>query len=91
MDTLFTFQPSLAVGVLIGPASKPLLASDSIVAAVWCEDVCAWVLSLESDCWMSSPTCGHTASCGSFVLFLCLKMAAAAWHSHQQVVGGLGD
>lgn len=53
--------------------------------------VLGWVLSPESDCWMASPTCGHTASCASSVLlFLCLKMAAAAWHSSQQVAGGLG-
>lgn len=50
-----------------------------------------WVLSPESGCCMASPTCGHTASCGSSVLlFLCLKMAAAAWHSRQQVAGGWG-
>lgn len=50
-----------------------------------------WVLSPESDCCMASPTCGHPASCGSSVLlFLCLKMAAAAWHSRQQVAGGSG-
>lgn len=50
-----------------------------------------WVLLPESDCCLASPTCGHTASCGSSVLlFLCLKVAAAAWQSRQQVAGELG-
>lgn len=64
----FTPHPSLAVGVVTGPASRPLWGSDSIVATLWYEDVCAWVPSLESDCWMSSPTCDHTASCRAYAL-----------------------
>lgn len=54
--------------MLTGPASQPLLSSDSTAATLWFWDVCAWVPSLESDWWMSSPTCGHTASCRAYAL-----------------------